>query len=152
MAKTGTNTPKKIKLSSAKKQQLAERMFISDGKNAKYIAEYFETTEQTVSRWRKKGNWDDRRKQLLAAPHIIKEKLQEQMELILKGEKPTIDTDALSKVNKALRDASAAIPVQTAMSVIKELDNFISEQNPEFAVALLDYHRKFIIFKAAQER
>ena len=72
-------------LSNKKKQELAERMFIEEGMIGKAIASELEVSEVTISAWRKKGNWDERRTQVLSAPHKIKEILLKELTNVASG-------------------------------------------------------------------
>lgn len=142
-------------LTNQKKRALAERMFIEEGMTAKAIAYELDVSEVTVSRWRKgrKGekSWDMRRAEVLSAPHKIKELLVEQLEKIAKGEKATIDADALAKISKVLETVSGKISVQVVLSVFKEFDNWMASQDPEMAVKFLEWHKQFILYKASVE-
>lgn len=130
-------------------------MYIDDGHTGKYIAEFLGVSEQTVTRWKKgrKGedDWDTRRAEVLAAPHKIKELLLKQLKLVSEGEKATIDADALAKISKVMEAVSAKTSVQVVLSVFKEFDNFMAEQDPETAITFLKWHKKFILHKASME-
>jgi len=142
-------------LSNQKKRAIAERMFIEDGETAKAIAAYLDVSEQTISRWRKgrpgEKSWDLRRAEVLSAPHKIKELLIQQLEKIANGEKATIDADALAKISKVLETVSGKISVQVVLSVFKEFDNWMASQDPEQAIKFLEWHKAFILHKAATE-
>jgi hypothetical protein len=142
-------------LTNAQKRAVAERMFIEDGDTAKYIAEFLDLSEQTLSRWRKgrrgEKTWDERRSANLSAPHKIKELLVKQLELVAGGEKATIDADALAKISRVLQDVSSKTSVQVVLSVFKEFDNWLADQEPEVAIAFLKWHKKFIMYKASIE-
>ena len=64
-------------LTNQAKKVMAEKMFVEDGMTAKAIAEQLDVSEQTLSKWRKgkdgEKSWDDKRAQMLASPHKIKE-------------------------------------------------------------------------------
>jgi len=142
-------------LSNQKKRAIAERMFIEDGETAKAIAAFLDVSEQTVSRWRKgrpgEKSWDQRRAEVLAAPHKIKELLTRQLEKIANGEKATIDADALAKISKVLDSVSGKTNVQVVISVFKEFDNWMAAQDPDMAIKFLEWHKAFIVHKASTE-
>ena len=75
----------------------------------------------------------------------------EQLEKIAKGEKATIDADALAKISKVLETVSGKISVQVVLSVFKEFDNWMASQDPEMAVKFLEWHKQFILYKASVE-
>lgn len=138
-------------LSNAKKRALAERMFINDGLNCKQISPAIEVSEQTLSKWRKgkpgEKDWDSRRAEVITAPHVIKEILLKELKLVAEGEKPNIDADALAKISKVLESVSGKVSVQIVMSVFKEFDNWMAEQDPKTAVLFTEYHKRFLMYR-----
>ena len=138
-------------ISNKKKREIAERMFIDQGATGKAIAEQLEVSEQTVSRWKKDHNWDDRRRQTLTAPHKIKEILLQELENVAKGEKAKIDADALAKINKVIDTLTDKVSVQVVITVFKEFDNWMADQEPDMAISFLEWHKQFILHKATQE-
>lgn len=126
-------------------QRQAEMMFIELGQTGAAIAEALEVSEQAVSAWRKKGNWDIRRDELFASPHKLREILLKEMRWIADGNPPRMDTDALSKVNKVFEGFGSKITPQTVMSVLKLLDEWLADSEPELANKNLEPHKKFIL-------
>lgn len=146
MSKLLTNQAKKV---------MAERMFVDDGMTCKAISEQLDVSEQTLSKWRKgkedEKSWDDKRAQMLASPHKIKEILIKELMLVAGGEKSLVDADALAKINKVIETLSDTISVQIVFSVFKEFDNWMADQDPKTAVLFTEYHKQFILFKINQE-
>ncbi len=130
-----------------KLEKAAESMFINDGATAKEIAETLGVREATVGSWRKNGEWDKQREEHLAAPHIIRKILIKELKNVAEGNKSGIDTNALSQISKVIEAQSYRLSPQVVISVIKELDNFMINENPQLAAELTPYHRKFIIHK-----
>lgn len=134
---------------------MAEKMFVEDGMTAKAIAEQLDVSEQTLSKWRKgkegEKSWDDKRAQMLASPHKIKEILFKELMLVAGGEKSAVDADALAKINKVIETLSDSTSVQIVFSVFKEFDNWMADQDPKTAVLFTEYHKQFILFKINQE-
>ncbi|WP_367867889.1 hypothetical protein [Pedobacter sp. WC2423] len=126
-------------------QRNAEMAFIELGYNAKTIAEQFGVTEKTVGNWRKEGEWDKQREELLASPVKVRAILLKEIQHLAAGGEATIDSDALSKVSKVMETFSTKLSPQMAMTVIKVLDDWLSERDPELANKNLDYHKKFIL-------
>lgn len=129
----------------SKLRLVAEDMFM-DGKNAKQIAEELGVSEATVSKWRKKYNWDESKDYIESAPHRIEKKLLEEMEKLVSGQKATIDADSLSKVKSALAAVRKDINPSVIYSVLKQLDNFTAINFPEHAVKGTEIHRAFLQF------
>lgn len=133
------------------KKELAEKLFIEDGLTAKEISSMIGISEQTLSRWRKEGNWENKRNEFLAAPHKIKEVLMKELKSIATGEGSTIDADALAKVSKVIESLSSRTSVQVIFSVLKEFDNWMSDQEPKMAISFLEWHKRFLQHRINQE-
>jgi transposase len=142
-------------LSNKKKRELGERMFIEEGMSGKAIAEELEVSEVTISNWRKgrpeEKDWDERRAEVLSAPHKIKEILLRQLKIVAEGGKATIDADALVKISKVIESQSGKTSTQVVFTVFKEFDNWMAQQDPQMAVQFLEYHKMFIHYKAELE-
>ncbi len=138
-------------ISNKKKKELAERMFIDQGMAGVAIADELEVSTVTVSRWRKEGDWDNRRTQTLSAPHKIKEILLSELNKVAQGEKSKVDADALAKISKVIDALSDKVSTQVVITVFKEFDNWMADQDPELAVKFLEFHKSFILYKASQE-
>lgn len=137
------------------KKVMAERMFVEDGMTAKAIAEQLELSEQTLSKWRKgkegEKSWDDKRAEMLASPHKIREILIRELMIVAGGEKSMVDADALAKINKVIETLSDKISAQVVFSVFKEFDNWMADQDPKTAILFTEYHKQFILYKINQE-
>ena len=142
MTKPLTNQAKKI---------MAERMYVEDGMTAKAISEQLDVSEQTLSKWKKDGRWDDKRAEMLASPHKIREILIRELKVVAEGGSSIIDADALSKINKVIEGLSGSTSVQIVFSVFKEFDNWMADQDPKTAVLFTEYHKQFILYKINQE-
>ena len=138
-------------LTNQAKKVMAERMFVEDGMTAKAIAEQLDVSEQTLSKWRKgkegEKSWDDKRAQMLASPHKIKEILFKELMLVAGGEKSAVDADALAKINKVIETLSDSTSVQIVFSVFKEFDNWMADQDPKTAVLFTEWHKQFLLYK-----
>ena len=126
----------------------AESLFVEQGMTCAAIAEVLALTETTLSKWRKGMQWDDKRTAALASPSKIKEILQKEMLSVASGNKPAIDTDALSKIGKALSYFDGKVPLTVVISVIKELDEWTAGTDPHAAVKNTELHKQFIAHRA----
>ncbi|WP_268848138.1 transposase [Flavobacterium aestivum] len=138
-------------LTNQAKKVMAERMFVEDGMTAKAIAEQLDVSEQTLSKWRKDGRWEDKRAEMLASPHKIREILIKELKTVATGGVSLIDADALAKINKVIETLSSSTSTQIVFSVFKEFDNWMADQDPKTAVLFTEYHKQFILFKINQE-
>ena len=144
-----------MSLSREKKRIIAERLFINEGMTAKAIAHELDTTEATISKWRKgrpgEKDWGARKTEVLSAPHRIKELLLKELEAVANGDHPKIKTDALAKISKVMESLSGKSPVQVVITVFKEFDNWMAEQDPETAIKFTEWHKLFLHYKASLE-
>lgn len=129
----------------------AERLFVEEGLTCKAISEALDISEVTLSKWRKEGRWDQKREEMLASPHKIKELLIKQLKIISEGGKSEVDADALSKMHKVISGLSATVSVQIVFSVFKEFDNWMADQDPKTAVLFTEWHKQFLLYKINQE-
>lgn len=142
-------------LTNQAKKVMAERMFVEDGMTCKAISEQLDVSEQTLSKWRKgkegEKSWDDKRAEMLASPHKIREILIRELMIVAGGEKSMVDADALAKINKVIETLSDRISTQIVFSVFKEFDNWMADQDPKTAILFTEYHKQFILYKINQE-
>ena len=125
----------------------AAHLFISNGHTLKAIAEQTNVSEVTIGKWKKADKWAEERAAILASPRKLKAMLMVELEKISKGEDSNIDADALSKVSKVIRELDGKISIELIHAVLKELDTWLSEEDPQHAVLCLKYHKKFLIHK-----
>ena len=122
----------------------AYNCFVEQGMTCAGIAELLGIREATLSEWRRGMKWDEKRKASLAAPGKIRELLLDEMQWIAERNKARLDTDGLSKVAKSLQYFDGKVPLSVVISVLKEVDNFVAEINPQEVVKITEYHRMFI--------
>lgn len=93
-------------------------------------------------------DWDKRREDVLSSPDKIRTILRDELKWIAEGKAARVDTDALSKVSKTLQYFDGKIALAIVISVMKELDNWMSGVDPQMAVKFTEYHRMFISYRA----
>lgn len=128
-------------------RKIAEGMFIEQGMTAKAIAELLDVSEKSVSAWRKLDNWDARKDEATAAPHKIRELLLKELKILSEGGESKLNADGISKISKVLESLSDRISVQVIISVFKEFDMWMTDEDPVQALKFTEYHRKFILHK-----
>ena len=111
------------------------------------IAALFNINEKTAGEWSKKYRWDDKRLDYHSSPVKIKQILQDEFIWVSQGNKPRIDTDALSKINASLERIDRKADPYVVARILKELDNFISEQDPKFATLCTPFHKLFLQYR-----
>lgn len=139
-------------LSNKKKRELAERLYVNDGMKANAIAEDLNVSAATISRWKNEDNWESRRRNNLTAPHKIKEILLKELQTIAEGGESNVDADALAKMSKVIDTLTDKVSVQSVITVFKEFDNWMSQQDAHKAIEFVKYHKEFIIYKASLEK
>lgn len=115
------------------------------------IAELFKITAKTVGDWHKKHNWDTKRLDYNSSPVRIKQILQEEFIWVSQGNKARIDTDALSKINASLERVDRKADPYVVSRILKELDNFISQEDPKFATTCTPFHKRFLQHRISLE-
>ncbi|MCT4613596.1 MAG: hypothetical protein N4A49_01825 [Marinifilaceae bacterium] len=134
----------------SKLKQLAERMFFEGDSNTQ-IAEDLNLSKVTISKWRKLENWDERKAELTASPHKIKELLLKELQKLSNGETSSINADAISKLSRVIEAVSGKVSTQVVITVFKEFDNWMSSQDPEMAIQFTEFHKQFVLYKASLE-
>lgn len=113
----------------------------------KEVAELFKVTEKTVGTWVNKYDWEDKRWSFNASPTFIKQKLQQEAHNIVIGGKPNFSADAVNKIMSAIEKIDKSADPVIVHKILKELDNFISEIDPNFATECTKYHKQFLQYK-----
>lgn len=126
-------------------RQRAEDWYIdnSDCTQAE-IAEKFGITAKTVGDWVKKHGWEKKRLDYHSSPVKIRQLLQEEFISIAQGNKSKLDADAISKINAALERMDRKADPYVVQSILKELDNYISQIDPKFAAQCTPFHKLFL--------
>lgn len=126
-------------------------MFVEYGMNCSTISEMTGITEPTLSKWRNDMNWDRMREETLARPDKIREILLKELKSIAEGNKAKIDTDALSKISKTLQYFDGKLSLPIIVAAMMECDNFIVTIDPQMALTISEWHKKFIHERAKTE-
>lgn len=115
----------------------------------KEVAELFKVTEKTIAAWVNKYNWEDKRWDFNASPTFIKQKLQQEAVRVVNGEPSTFSADTIAKIMSAIDKVDKSADPVVIHKILKELDNFISEIDPEFATECTKYHKQFLQHRIA---
>ena len=129
----------------------AETLFVEQGLTCNAIGEQLNIREATLSGWRGQMNWDKRREDFLSSPGKIRQLIQQEIKSVMEGNKPKVDTDALSKLNKALQYFTGKVSLPVVISVFKEFDEWMVGIDPEMAVRFTEYHKLFNNHRAKQD-
>ncbi|CAI9429256.1 DUF1804 domain-containing protein [Candidatus Ornithobacterium hominis] len=117
----------------------------------KEVAEHYKVSQNTVSSWAKKYDWENKRLNFHASPTKIKQLLQQELLQISEGKKPKLPADAIAKLMATLdRLEKKADPV-VVHKILKDLDHFIAEINPDFATQCTTFHKQFLQHRISLE-
>ncbi|MXV37682.1 hypothetical protein GO491_03155 [Flavobacteriaceae bacterium Ap0902] len=110
----------------------------------KQVAEHFKVTEKTVGSWAKRYGWEEKRLDFHASPTVIKQRLQQEALNLTNGEVASFNADAVNKIMAAIDRLDKRADPIVVHKILKDLDNFISEINPEFAKECTTFHKQFL--------
>jgi transposase len=126
-------------------QRLAEEHFIRNFTiTQKEISEIYQVTTKTVSKWATQNKWDEQRSQYHSSPVKIQQILRDEILWVSQGNPPRINADVIIKLQASLDRMEKKIDAFVVHEILKAQDNFISEIDPEFAVKLTGYNKKFL--------
>ena len=111
------------------------------------MAELYSVRPATVSDWANKYEWEEKRLNFHASPTIIKQKLQAETIRVMEGKPATFSASEVGKLMAALERCETQADPTTVYKVLRELDLFISEQDPDFANLCTKYHKQFLQMK-----
>ena len=145
-------------MNSSQKKSLAERLYVFTDADQKDIAEQVGTTQQTITRWKAQGGWEERKAaETLTKSSIIKNYyalILDWQEVIKKEARmPTAsEVDAQHKIASAIEKLNNnKIVLPQIITVFKEYDKWLVQTNPELAKQNTEFQKKFIHMKAASE-
>lgn len=130
----------------------AFRLFLQ-GVYQEEIAVRVGTTPQTISRWKKDGNWDRHRKSLLTTRQHELVNLYDQLselngtiKLRPKGERyPSKgEADTLVKLAAAIRQLETSTTAADAVDVFKEQNEFIRKVAPDKLKIMIELQDAFV--------
>ena len=128
-----------------KLREWAAHLYIVEGYTQKAISDYINVSENTIGKWKRDDKWEEERLAILASPRKVKSVLLTEFEKLSKGETSNIDADAISKIHKVIREMNSTVSPEVIHAVLKLLDTWMSEENPQLAIQCLPLHRKFLI-------
>lgn len=147
------------------KKSAAQELF-NAGWDQKKIASILELSEKTISEWKKKHNWEEKRAKKnmaqdvaedhvwelinyqLAALKAKKERFEEQLKAKEIEDLPPLDkgdVDALQKLWTTVKNKQ--LDWSVAVNIIKEYIGFISERDLKLAQDLLNHTDDYLNFK-----
>jgi transposase len=113
----------------------------------KEIAELFSVTEKTIGDWSQKDDWEAKRLDYHVSPVKIKQLLQQELLSVAQGNPSKLPADGISKLMAALDKVEKKADPTVVAKILKDLDNFISEDDPAFAIKCTHHHKQFLIHR-----
>ena len=110
-----------MRLKDPDKYELAKRLYINEKIPLKEIAARLNTTPQTLTRWKQKGAWAEKRQAAVLSPRALYRKLLKQLDLLIEEGTPSGNADAISKICKQVKELQKGI---TADDVILAFSDF----------------------------
>ena len=157
MKKSTTIKPRKnAKKASPAEIAHAEWLYCEKRVSPEAIAKEMDRNIKTIYKWRDEGKWDDTKDLFYLSPTQLKKLLTEAAIRMAKGEKrldkdgnelKEIDADSIIKVMKSREYLQKGVSPETCRDFLVELDNFVSEYDPELAAQMTKYHKMFLIEK-----
>lgn len=133
-------------------RELAEEFYVQHfDATQEEVAEMYGVTPKTVSTWKTKYIWEEKRRDYHSSPVKIKQLLQDELLSVAQGNPPKLKADSISKLMASLDRCERKLDPTVVAKLLKELDNFISKINPRFAVECTPYHKQFLQHRISLE-
>ena len=126
-------------------------LYIQEGWKQNAIADYLEVSTVSISAWKDDDKWDDQRAAFITSPRKMQAQLMEMLTKVMNGEKLQINPDDLSKISKVIKDLRGSITPEIVYQVLKELDTYLTEVDPQHALVSIKHHRNFLLQKINEE-
>jgi uncharacterized protein YjcR len=133
-----------------KELRLAEQLYVYDDMSQKEIAEYLNVSEKTISNWKEKGDWDKMKSARSLTRDSIIKGLYENALLITNTAKEakrplnSKEMDAIVKIASSIEKLDKKFNIPVVIGVFKEFNNWVVNIDPNMAIKLTEYQRKFI--------
>lgn len=142
---------KEAKIDYGKARTAAESLYIENNMDGREIASVLKVSEVTISRWKKEDEWEEKRDFLKVTPARLRITMLKEAEKVMKGERCTINADAVSKLLAAADKLAGKTTPDVVHSVLKECCTYITSIDLKFALQMAKYHRLFLQYKVEKE-
>lgn len=140
------------------KKKQAYKLFVEQGLDAREIHEMLGISENTISKWRGKENWDKQRAIRQLSPDKLISHYYEQSEKIVRKAKEeeralsASEADALNKLASAIQKLDKKVDSSISMSVLRNFNNWLVQINPEAAKTLIEFQTYYVQFLIDAEK
>lgn len=107
------------------KYDLARRLYVDDKVPLKEIAKRLGTTPQTLTRWKQKGAWAEKRQASMLSPRALYQKLLKQLDLLIEEGDPAGNADAISKICKQVKELQREATVDDVILVLSDFSDWL---------------------------
>lgn len=107
------------------KYDLARRLYVDDKVPLKEIAQRLGTTPQTLTRWKQKGAWAEKRQASMLSPRALYQKLLKQLDLLIEEGDPAGNADAISKICKQVKELQREATVDDVILVLSDFSDWL---------------------------
>ena len=132
------------------KRQIARTLFVQGGMTQKEIASKLEVTEQTISRWSKKDNWDELKKNVMSGKQEILRSLYTELQKLQSiieengGVADSKQADIRRKLITDIRQLETRYSVSQTVQIGMDFCEFLKEIDFDLAGKISRYFQSFI--------
>lgn len=134
------------------KYDLARRLYL-DKVPLNEIAQRLAITPQTLSAWKKKGAWQERRNAEQLSPKTLYRKLLGQLDALIEKGSPLETADAISKICKQVKELDRSTTLDDTVGVLTEFGDWLIAEgktlhtSTEFVQELVRLHDIYIQYQ-----
>jgi hypothetical protein len=133
------------------RQQAEDHYIANITATFKEVAELYAVTEKTIGKWAKEDDWYNSRLEFHSSPIKIKQILQRDVLKVANGEAGSIKAKEIKELLDLIEKCDKRADPIVVHRILKDLDNFISEQDPTFAAKATAYHKLFLQHRISLE-
>ena len=123
-------------------KQVAQTLYL-EGVAQKEIAQKLNLSEQTVSKWKIAGEWDQLKESIAVSRDEILKKLYRQLNTLLSNN--PVNADHVSKINKAIREIKNQLNVSDYITALMHFNQYLTSSGMVKEAQLLNsLQQKFI--------
>ena len=138
------------------KEKIAADLFVKGGLAQNKIAERLGVSENTVSRWKREGNWESQRAARVATPKNLVIDLQQNIYHI--SQQANIEdraltqgeADKIAKLSAAIERIEKRTTLSDVIGVMEDFMNYISEADLDLAKVVAPHQNDFVIKRARE--
>lgn len=138
------------KLKAKERRELAEQLYIHHDMTQKEIAEYVQSNENVVSRWKKKYNWEDKKAaQSVTRDEILKNLYNNALEIQRQAKEEnrsltSKEVDQIVKIATSIEKLDKKLNIPTIIMVFKNFLKWLVQVDPEVARTITTYQKQYL--------